>query len=1017
MLSPQSAFATHTGRRRGLGTVAAAVLIILVLVVMSVGTYAIEGGFSPTVPTSCSPPTSAVCNQFLNLHDLSVLVPFKSVSEGSLVSVTASLPQGESSSQYTFNFGDTPGAVLKTSSSSIVNHTYTSPGSYIIYATANVNGVPHDNLDTLVVLGVSATYCASCAGSTASVTGNLLSNSSSPSGTEGVTAVLSPDQSVTVSGSYTSAPTNPSFSTLTPKIITSTGGSISAASNTSTSAQATAQFPTAGTYTVTFVGSATNGSAVVYDNYTWSVFVSQPGTHAAISGSVAPQSPHPGTIVAYELAPGGGQSEDPAIDYETVGAEPIFNIYQTLITYNGTDVGPTPNEFVPVAATCVPGSAQCANIYGGDNLTNGVNFTFVIQRGATFYDPTTGASWGMYPTDVMFSIARDLGFSTLPAPTIRPGWIVAQALLNPGNESWNPIHGAYNNTPMNILGSMTINGSDCPAAAMTTDHGCITFDAYGSHHAWPDFLELVADPLGAGIVPCGWFSASSQAAGVPYWTRGNISGAGDQPCPIPGGHLQDGRQFGVAPSQMPAIGWDQWEQLGSGSFNGQFLGNVQWNMLGSGPYYLASYIVAASYTLKANPAYGGNPYCTYTGCEAQPGNYAKTVEVTWENTETPGEQAYRYGAADLASIPSTEIGLLLQLIQEGKVNALLGPTLNIGFTAFNMNFYLAGAQHITTNPITVSTDFFSYLGMREFFSRAYPYQTIQNTINTRDGIELGFLSGGAIPQFMGNYYPRDIPWPNTNPCTSTTNSTCPSYWWAQMQDPSSPYYDPEVVHCTSSNPCELPIVGTVGNPAGDQVLQIWTQSLNQLSGRALDVQAVDIPFLDLVIDSEQTAGTNPLPIFGLGWAPDFPDPTDYVTPLYAANSTYTEGDAVAQALEQPQFAVGNGSGCSVSYKQWNYWANLSMIPQTCQGVAYRAMLVALNFAATDQNLAQRVQVYNQAEKIAYGLCLYAYGGQSNAIYNFASWVDINSVNQNVMTGGDAIWSEITGNGVQGQGST
>jgi hypothetical protein len=81
------------------------------------------------------------------------------------------------------------------------------------------------------------------------------------------------------------------------------------------------------------------------------------------------------------------------------------------------------------------------------------------------------------------------------------------------------------------------------------------------------------------------------------------------------------------------------------------------------------------------------------------------------------------------------------------------------------------------------------------------------------------------------------------------------------------------------------------------------------------------------------------------------------------------------------------------------------------------MLVALNFAATDQNLAQRVQVYNQAEKIAYGLCLYAYGGQSNAIYNFASWVDINSVNQNVMTGGDAIWSEITGNGVQGQGST
>jgi hypothetical protein len=1009
MLSEQSAFATRASRGRGLTTVGAAILIVVILVVLSVGTYALEGGFSPSNPTVCTPPTSAVCNQFLNLHDVSVLVPFKSVSEGSLVSFTASLPQGESPSSYTFNFGDNPTAVLKPTSSPIVNHTYTSSGSYIIYATADVNGVVHDSLDDLIVLAVSATYCASCAGSTASVTGNIVSTSAAPAGTAGITAVISPDQSVTVSGSYTSAPTNPAFSTLPPKIIASNGGVITSSANTTTSAtsaRATGQFATAGSYTMTFVGSATNGSATVYNNYTWSVFVSPPGVTPIVPGAAAPTSPHPGTIVGYELAPGGGQSEDPAIDYETVGAEPIFNVYQTLITYNGTSVGPTANDFVPVAATCVPGSPQCTALYG-NTLTDGINYTFVIQHNSSFYDPATGKSWPVYPSDVVFSIARDLGFSTLPAPTIRPGWIVAQALLNSGNESWNPIHGAYNNTPQNVLGSMTVNGSDCPKVAMVNDHGCVTFYAYGSHHPWPDFLELVADPLGAGIVSCGWFSARGQAAGIPYWTRGNVSGAGDQPCPMPG------EGMGTPVNQVPATGWDQWEQLGSGSFNGQFLGNVQWAMLGSGPYYLASYIVAAAYTLKANPAYGGNPYCTWTGCPVTPKQYASTVEVTWETTETPGEQAYRYGAADFASIPSTEIGLLLQLIQEGKVNALLGPTLNIGFTAFNMDFYLQGLQHLTTNPVTAPTDFFSYLGMREFFARAYPYQTIQNTINTRDGIELSFPEGGAIPQFMGNYYPRDIPWPNTNPCSDPTNSTCPAYWWAQMQNPSSPYYDPEVAHCTNSNPCALPIIGTVGNPAGDQVLQIWTQSLNTLSGGDLNIGFQDVNFLTLVIYSESTAGTNAMPTFGLGWAPDYPDPTDYVTPMYAANSTYTEGDAVAQGLEQPQFATG----CAESYKLYNYWANLSLIPQSCQGVAYRAMLQALNAAAVETNLALRTVMYAQAEKIAYGLCLYVYGGQGNAIYNMASWVNINSINQNVMTGGDSVFSQITGNGVQYQGST
>jgi peptide/nickel transport system substrate-binding protein len=996
-------------RSPGMSTVMAAIGIVVVLAALSLGTFVLLGGLSKPPGVTCAPANSPACGTYENLHDVSVLSPFKSAAEGAPVSFTASVPQGETASSYTFNFGD--GSSPVTTSNTIVSHNYTSPGQYLVYVQALVNGAKHDNVGDLILLKVTQSAQIGNSGTTAPITASIVSNTSSPTpGTKGVTTVLSQGQSVTVQGAYSSAPTNPQFTTRQPKLIVSTGGSITANDSTATTAQATALFSSPGTFELTFVGSSQNASAVVYQNYTWSVFVAPSGERAGIFGAAAPQSPHPGTIVGYELAPGGASSEDPAIDYETVGAEPIANVYQTLITYNGTDVGPAPTNFVPEAATCVPGSAQCKALYNGNSLQNGTSFTFAIQPNATFYDPATGAHWGMYPSDVVFSIVRDLGFSTLPFATAHPGWIMAQALLNPGNESWDLIHGAYNNTPQDVLGSMVINStSQCPSSALSGQgaHGCITFIANGDGHPWPDFLEFVADPLGAGIVSCGWFSAKAQAAGIPYWTRGNISGPGDQPCaPI-------GTSLGTPASQIPAEGWDQWEELGSGSFNGQYLGNVQWNMVGSGPYALSSYLISASYALKANPYYAQNPDCTWVGCQPKAGQYASQIEVTWETSETPGEQALRFGSADYASIPTTSIGLLLQLIQQGKVNALQAPTLDIFFQAFDLQFNLAGAQHYSTNAITIPDDFFTYLGMREFFARAYPYTTVENTINTKDGIQFEFNEGGAIPQFMGNYYPTNISWPNTDPCTSVTDPACPTYWWNQMQQSSSIFYDPEVAACLKTA-CSFPIFSATGNPTQDAINSLWFSELSKLSNGAINSYPSDINFVNEVANSETVAGSNPMPVYSLGWAPDYPDPTDYTVPLYNPNSTYTAGDAVATQLEQPQFA----QACAYTVHDYAQYAALAVstgIPQSCQGVAYRAMVYALGLASDMTNLTQRQATYTLAEQIAYGLCLYVYAGQANAVPSFASWVDITSDDTNVMVSEQ--FYDLTGNGVQYSGST
>ena len=993
---------------RGLSTVVSAVLIVVVLALVGVGTYGLLGGFgNNSPPPTCWPPSAFACGKFVNTHDVTLLLPFKSVQQGSVVPFTVQLPPAEFATAYTINFGD--GTSISGHNASVV-HNFSAPGVYLVEATATVNGLVHDNLPALTLVTVTASYSANSLGSLPGIAGALLSNSTAPAGTRGVTAVITAGGSVTVNASYTSAPTNPAFSPIPPTFVSPSG---TFASNvvSASSGQATVTFANPGTYNITFVGSATNGNATVYENYTWTVFAAGAGVRAGVAGAQIRTTPHPGLIQAYSLAPGGALSEDPAIDYETVGFEPILNVYQTLITYNGSTTGPTPSAFVPELATCVPGSPQCARLYSGDTLVSGWNYTFVLQPNASFYDGQTGAHWGVWPTDVVFSLARTLGFSTLPTVSANNGWILAQSLLNPGNVSWDNIHGAYNNTPQNIMGAMTINGTDCPAAALsdpTTAHGCVTFDVYGGHHEWPYFLELIADGLGGSVVSCGWFSASSQGAGIPYWTSGNSSGAGDHPCGemgTPG--------WGRAVGSVPADGWDQWENLGSGAF-GTFQGHVQFGMLGSGPYYMQQYSVGIGYELAANPAYSQNPYCTWLQCQPAAGNYASAVQVTWETTAIPGEQAYAAGIADFASIPQPDLQLLIQLINQGSVNAISAPSLTIGFYPFDMNFNIGGAQKFTSNPITIKNDFFSYMGMRQFFARAYPYQTVLRTIDTYNGIQLGFGYGGAIPQFMANYYPRDIPWPSTDPCNDVTNVACPAYWWAQMASSASPYYDPELALCSTNNPCQLPMFGETGAAANDEVMALWASSISQLSGGTIKVSPVDINFVDLIINSEFSGpGQNPMPVYSLGWAPDYPDPTDYVAPLYAANGTYTYDNAVMQSLLVPQFT----NGCPSTVTNFNYFANTTF-GNNCQGVAYKAMLTALGIAATAPAGPYRVLLYDLAEHIAYQLGLYTYSSQGNIVASAAAWIDSSSLNTNVTLGGggDEPFFWITGNGVQYAGS-
>ncbi|HKV90787.1 MAG TPA: hypothetical protein VJQ43_06300, partial [Thermoplasmata archaeon] len=82
----------------------------------------------------------------------------------------------------------------------------------------------------------------------------------------------------------------------------------------------------------------------------------------------------------------------------------------------------------------------------------------------------------------------------------------------------------------------------------------------------------------------------------------------------------------------------------------------------------------------------------------------------------------------------------------------------------------------------------------------------------------------------------------------------------------------------------------------------------------------------------------------------------------------------------------------------SYWANAT-ISQSCQGIAYKAMLALLTQASYTPTGPGRVLLYDQAEKIAYALALYTYTGQSNIVAGVASWLNPSSINTNVTLGG------------------
>jgi ABC-type transport system substrate-binding protein len=414
-------------------------------------------------------------------------------------------------------------------------------------------------------------------------------------------------------------------------------------------------------------------------------------------------------------------------------------------------------------------------------------------------------------------------------------------------------------------------------------------------------------------------------------------------------------------------------------------------IVGSGPYYLSSFSPGSSYQLKVNPAWTGTS-CTWTGCI--PATFpVKTVNVVWEATAQEGEIALEHGQADFATVPSTDFSsVLLPLLQNGKVTVTSAVGLSIYFTNFVMQFSQSGAEGLlaqsgTGLTLNAPSNLFQDLVFRQFLIHAYPYATVQNQFNTVDGISVGVLYGGAIAKYMGNYYPTNISWDQVDP----VNSGAASWWTNVTSEPNGI----AAAACTPNKPCIFPFVTSAGYPKEDAINKLWVREIESYSKGAVEPVPVDIPNGILFTESKSLPGANPMPMYDIGWSPDYPDPTDYVVPMYFPNATWGGTDALWQGL------VGTetyDTACTASGWEWMVSGGVT---QACQGYAYNEMISLMSSAAYDTNLQQRALLYNEAEHIAQQLGIFTPNpAQVSNVWVASSEIASNSLNSNPMIGGN-----------------
>ena len=370
-------------------------------------------------------------------------------------------------------FGDLTSQQVANSSAKTytVQHSYAVPGTAYVYFTEKyTNGKYYNSSNQLLPVTITPSPSLLNDNQSLGIIDANLTASSTPLVAN--QTIFSPGSHVNISSGYYTEPVHSTYKIVSQAFTVYHYNSVSARHTvnvtwdktigeyvpTASSVSFGLSLATAGLYEVvlnTSTAQITNTSSGAYSSSTavntstfLDVAVFSNGALATSTSSIK------GQFVIDELVTGGYQSLDPAVAFDTVSDEPVFNTMMPLVGFNGSST----TDFVPMLSTNLP-SLQNGEINSkaySYNVTNPAgktykvtvnpyqNYTFYISNASLWQNGQRVTAW-----DVMYSYARILLFDA--GSPLTGGWMIGPDLL--------PAPYFKTNTYWNITQNMSVNNA------------------------------------------------------------------------------------------------------------------------------------------------------------------------------------------------------------------------------------------------------------------------------------------------------------------------------------------------------------------------------------------------------------------------------------------------------------------------------------------------------------------------------------------------------------------------------
>ncbi|MDI6690252.1 MAG: ABC transporter substrate-binding protein [Candidatus Bathyarchaeota archaeon] len=386
----------------------------------------------------------------------------------------------------------------------------------------------------------------------------------------------------------------------------------------------------------------------------------------------------------------GGVPEtvDPAWCYDTASAELIFNVYDTLLYFDGESL----EHFIPQLATEY--TLQEVNWTSPEGLFCRYRYTFKIRQNVNF---TSGHL--LTPKDVEYSIERGMIQDRCGGPQ----WMFYEPLLNSwGAEAWN-------------IGTATVPGPEAELVGKMIDHAVES----NATHVW--FNLAFPGPYAPflQILSQSWSSILSK-----QWVNEYVIGTLHRP-------------------EWPGDWPDYTSWLAYHDPAVSPLDDPSPIMCGTGPYKLVILDYAAKYwTVERNVNYWRGwpaewpapPYPSDPAKNPTPAGYVDTATVTWAYEWPARSSMFLAGDVDFCAVPREYIGTIVG--QPGLRCTYPLPVLAVGSLFFTFDVDPA-TPYGTINDYGVFTadgiprDFFGNptwgIHTRLAFAYAFDYTTYLQT--------------------------------------------------------------------------------------------------------------------------------------------------------------------------------------------------------------------------------------------------------------------------------------------------